>query len=381
MIYLDNLASTPVAPTVIEAMQEVLRESYANPHATHLAGRHAYHIVEAAKQSVARLIGSEPGEIIFTSGASEANNQAIKGIAFAGRRQGRHIVMSAIEHSCCLAAARWLETQGFELTLVQPDPHGVVRAEDVLAVIRANTVLVSVQLANNEVGTIQPIAEIADACRRIGVTVHTDAAQAVGKIPVDVTDLGVDLLSLSGHKFYGPKGIGALWIAADCPIRPDAIIHGGGQQSGCRAGTIPTFLCHGLGVAASIAQEHIETYRSHVAEMESDFRSVLQQDNLPFVEHGASAARIPGCLSLRFPGAEAFDVLDRLDGVVAVSTGSACSAGKTQPSHVLVAMGLDSRAIAETIRIGLGRTTTAEEARAAAKAVANAVTAAQRFHV
>ena len=378
MIYLDHLASTPVAERVVEAMQTSLVANYANPHAAHGPAWQAHDEIALAAGRVAALIGADVGEITFTSGASEANNYAIKGVAFAGRGRGSHLIISAGEHACVLATARWLERQGFDITIVQPDANGIIHAAAVASAIRTETILVSVQLANNEVGSIQPIAEIAKHCRQNAVPMHCDAAQAIGKIPVDVTSLGIDLLSISGHKFYGPKGIGALWIASDCPIRPEPLIHGGGQQGGRRSGTVPTFLCSGLGVAADMATQWLTDDQDVPTIRASSFLAVLQESHVGFVENAADVARIPGCLSLRFPGACAQDVLDRLEGLVAASTGAACSAGNAEPSHVLRAMGLSDTEAAETVRFGFGRSTTENEAEAAAKAIVEAVQTARR---
>lgn len=378
-IYLDHLASTPVAADVVTAMHASLVEQYANPHAAHSSAWQARETVDAAAMRVAALIGGSPGEITFTSGASEANNHALKGVALAVPGCRGHLVVSAIEHACVLAAAQWLERQGFDLTVVQPETNGVVDVTSVAAALRPDTFLVSVQLANNEVGTVQPISDIAALCREREIVVHCDAAQAIGKIPVDVNELGVDLLSLSGHKFYGPKGIGVLWIASDCPVRPEPLIHGGGQQGGRRSGTVPVFLCKGLGVAADLAFTQLTSDRDNLVARSSQFLALLNESGIGFVENASGTLRIPGCLSLRFPGADAQDVLDRLEGVVAASTGSACSSGSALPSHVLRAMGLSETQAAETIRFGFGRNTAESEVQIAARAVCEAVKAVRRI--
>jgi len=379
VIYLDFMASTPVDPRVASAMQRSLIDHVANPHASHKGGREALEAVETAASQVARAINVDASEITFTSGASEANNMALKGTAFAAGARGKHLVVSAIEHACVLEAARWLEDHGFEVTTVAAGPAGVVTVENVLSAIRDDTILVSVQLANNEIGTIQPVAEIASHCRERGIVVHSDAAQAMGKIPVDASALGVDLLSMSAHKMYGPKGIGALWVASDSPIRPTPLIHGGGQQGGRRSGTVPTFLCVGFGVAATqIAQS--DFFQKSTAARHAALFVGLLRERLPNMKENASGSnKVPGCVSLRFPGAQAIDVLDQLQHDVAASTGSACSTGSPQPSHVLTGIGLDHHEARETVRFGFGRTTTDREIRQAAAFVVDAVHRARRL--
>lgn len=379
MIYLDHMASTPIDPTVEQAMLHALNEHASNPHALHQGGVEALSAIDRAAGQIADAINADASEITFTSGASEANNAALKGVAFAAAGQGKHLIVSALEHACILEAANWLSENGFEVTVVPSSPSGLIDPSDVFQALRDDTVLVSVQLANNEVGTVQPVAEIASRCRQRGITVHSDAAQAFGKIPIDVAALGVDLMSLSAHKVHGPQGIGALWIAADCPVRPTPLIHGGSQQRGRRAGTVPTFLCVGFGVAAGQLQQRGLLESTDIARLTALFWDLLNQGLPDTVENAAASRKLPGCLSVRFPGAEAIDVLDHLRATVAASTGAACSAGSAQPSHVLTAMGLGAEAAREVIRFGLGHGTTEDEVRRAAKLIIDAVHSARRM--
>ena len=297
MIYLDHMASTPVAPEVNEAIVASLKNTYGNPHADHALALRAQEEIDRASEDVAGLIGGMPGEITFTSGASEANNQALKGAAWASVQRGRHIIVSAIEHSCVLEAAHWLRSQGFNISYVSPDNDGVVQSADIIGAMRDDTILVSIQLVNNEIGTVQPVAEIAQICRERGVAVHTDAAQAVGKIAVDVQMLGVDMLSMSGHKLYGPKGIGALWISADSPVRPVPLVHGGGQQGGRRGGTVPTFLCCGLGTAARVAKDRLVSDGQYLTQLTSYFSKELKARVPDMIEHAGA-----GLLKCAIPG-------------------------------------------------------------------------------
>lgn len=378
IIQLDHLSTTLPDPWVVEAMRPHLGDAHANPHADHRPGWRAAAAVGCAADQVAALIGADPAEIVFTSGATEANNTALKGVAWSGDRRGDHLVVSAIEHRCMLEAARWLAGRGCEVTVVPPDARGFVSPDVVARAIRDDTALVSVQLANNEVGTVQPVAAIAEICRARGVPVHTDAAQAVGKLPVDVHALGVDLMSLSAHKMHGPAGIGALFVSADGPVRLEPLLHGGGQQDGRRAGTVPTALCVGFGEAARLAGERMEADAHRVAALRARLLLGLQSRVPDAIEHGAEP-RLPGCLSLRVPGADAADVLMRLQGRLAASAGSACRSGSTEPSHVLLAMGLTGEQAAQTIRLGIGRGTTEGEMDRAAEMLGDAMEAARRL--
>lgn len=379
MIYLDHMASTPIDPAVEKAMLVALHRYASNPHAMHDGGFEALSAVERAAAQVAKAINADASEITFTSGASEANNSVLKGVAFAAAERGKHLIVSALEHACILEAASWLGENGFEVTVIPASPSGLINPSEVSDAMRDDTVLVSVQLANNEVGTVQPVAEIASRCRQRGITVHSDAAQAFGKVPVDVSSIGLDLMSLSAHKIHGPQGIGALWMAADCPVRPTPLIHGGGQQSGRRAGTVPTFLCVGFGVAAEQLQLRGLLESTDAVRLTTLFKDLLKDGLQDIVENAAESRKLPACLSIRFCRAYAGDVLDQLRATVAASTGAACSAGSAQPSHVLMAMGLGFDAAREVIRFGLGRDTTEDEVQRAAALVIDAVHGARRL--
>ena len=373
MIYLDFPATTPMDAEVGAAMRPYMNELFGNPHSDHAHGLAPSEAIDEAIRHVATLIGADPGEIVFTSGATEANNHAIKGVMRSGDRRGDHVVVSAIEHRCVLEAARSLRAHGYEVTEVPPGPDGVVRPDAIEAAIRPDTALVSLMLVNNEVGSRQLVREVAAAVRAAGAVMHTDAAQAVGKIPVDVAELGVHLLSLSGHKFYGPKGIGALYVSTDCPVRLEPLIYGGGQQAGRRGGTLPTFLCVGLGEAARIAAERMGQDTEARSWVAATFEAALRGATTGVAMNGPSGQTRGIADSYRFEGADAASVLQLLYGKVSASMGSACRAGSIEPSHVLVAMGLTPEQANQSIRFGFGRATTEDEARCAAAMVADAV--------
>ena len=354
-IYLDYQATTPVDRRVREAMLPYLDGEFGNPHSAHAFGWTAAEGVQDAANAVAALIGAAPGEIVFTSGATEANNLAIQGAARSERRRGDHIVTTAIEHKCVLNTALWFEQLGFEVDVVGVGRNGVLDPARVADAIRPDTAIVSVMLANNEIGTVQPVAEIGAAARERGVVMHTDAAQAVGKIPVDVEALNTDLLSLSAHKLYGPKGIGALYVSRHCPVDLAPLILGGGQQAGRRAGTVPAFLCAGLGEACRIAQREMNSDRVHSLAARTAFLSTLRERLDGIVINGDMDRRLPGNLNLQLPGVEADSLLTALQGKVAASTGSACNAGLIEPSYVLTALGLTPREVRSSIRVGFGR--------------------------
>lgn len=356
-IYLDFNASTPVAPEVAAAMRPLLETHFGNPSSLHWAGYPAHAAVEVARQQVAALLGAAPDEIVFTSGGSEANNLAIKGALFASRGRANHIVTSRIEHPAILEPCRFLERSGVEVTYLPVDGTGRVNPDHVREAITDRTALVTIMHANNEVGTIQPIAEIARIARARGVLVHTDAAQSVGKIPTRVDELGVDLLSVAGHKLYGPKGVGALYVRRGVALEP--LLHGADHECGRRAGTESALLTTGLGAAAALAQSadryhEIRRLRDRLwTELRRTFRDQV-------VHNGHPTLRLPNTLNVSFLGRIGTDILARLDGVAA-STGSACHAGRTTPSPVLAAMGVPSEVGLGAIRFSLGRTTTEAE--------------------
>jgi cysteine desulfurase len=358
-IYLDYNASTPIDPRVAAVMRPLLDGPYANPSATHAGGRAAREIVDRARVQVAALLGASPDEIVFTSGGSEANNLALKGAYFALRERGDHIVTTAIEHPAIVEPARFLERLGARVTFVAVDRTGRVDPDDVRRAIMPRTILVSVMHANNEVGTIEPIAEIAAIAREHGVLMHTDAAQSVGKIPTRVDDLGVDLLSIAGHKLYAPKGIGALYIRRGVRLEP--LIHGAGHESGRRAGTESALLAAALGMACELAGDltpMAETLRLRNLFWEQLGARLGER----VVLNGHPVERLPNILNVSVVGRIGSDILAALDGVAA-STGSACHSGSVDLSPVLRAMGVPPEEGMGALRFSLGRGTTEAEIR------------------
>lgn len=356
-IYLDFNASTPIAPEVADAMQPFLSRHFGNPSSLHWAGTPAKEAAEHARQQVADLLACHPREVLFTSGGSESNNHAIKGVFFALREKGNHIVTTQIEHPAVLNPCRFLEKLGAAVTCVGVDQYGMVDPDEVEKAITPKTILITVMHANNEVGTIQPIEEIARIAKKYGVLFHTDAAQSVGKIAVKVDDLGVDLLSLAGHKVYAPKGVGALYIREGTPIEP--LIHGAGHESGRRAGTENVLLDVGLGKACELAQKHI--HDDSIFTLRERFWALLQDafgDGVAL--NGHPVHRLPNTLNVSFVRKAGGAILSRLDGVAA-STGSACHAGSVELSPVLKAMGVTDEVGMGAIRFSLGRTTTFQE--------------------
>jgi len=356
-IYLDFNASTPIAPEVAEAMRPFLSQHFGNPSSQHWAGIPAREAVERAREQVAEHLQCSPDEIVFTSGGSESNNHAIKGVFFALREKGNHIITTQIEHPAVINPCRFLEKLGAEVTYVPVDRHGRVDPQDIQRAITPRTILITVMHANNEVGTIQPIEEISKIARERGIVFHTDAAQSVGKIVTKVDDLGVDLLSVAGHKLYAPKGIGALYIHKGTPIEP--LIHGAGHESGRRAGTENVLLVVGLGKACEIAKSHVND--DGILELRNRFWKLLQ-DNFgeKVVLNGHPLHRLPNTLNVSFVGKAGGEILSRLDGVAA-STGAACHSGSVELSPVLKAMGISNEVGMGAIRFSLGRTTTIQE--------------------
>ncbi|RMF89033.1 MAG: cysteine desulfurase NifS [Nitrospinota bacterium] len=360
-IYLDHNATTPVDEEVLEAMAPFVQKQFGNPSSLHHWGREARRAVEQAREEVALLIGAEdPAEIFFTSGGSEADNLALKGVAFPYWKQGKQIITSQVEHPAVLSTCRLLETYGYRVTYLPVDRYGQVDPADLEAALTPETILVSIMHANNEVGTIQPVAELATLAKEKGVLFHTDAVQSVGKIPVDVKALGVDLLSLSGHKLYAPKGIGALYVRKGTPLWP--LISGGHQEGGLRAGTENVAGIVALGKACAIARRVMKQEGERLARL----RDRLQEGictTIPGVSlNGHPTQRLPTTVNLSFHGVEGEALLIHLDlQGVAVSTGSACSSGRLEPSHVLEAMGLTPEESKSAIRFSLGRGNTEEE--------------------
>jgi len=356
-IYLDFNGSTPLGPEVAETMMPFLSQHFGNPSSHHWAGVPAKDAVEKARRQVASLLECRPAEIIFTSGGSESNNQAIKGVFFALRGKGTHIITTQIEHPAVLNPCFFLEKIGAEVTYVGVDRYGMVDPHEIERAITDRTILVTVMHANNEVGTVQPIKEISRMVRKRGILFHTDAAQSVGKIETKVDDLGVDLLSIAGHKLYAPKGVGALYIREGTPVEP--LIHGAGHEFGRRAGTENALLIVGLGKACEIAGNYIHS--EEIRRLRDRFWALLQENfGGGIVLNGHPSLRLPNTLNVSFVGKEGGEILSRLEGVAA-STGAACHSGSVELSPVLRAMNIPPRVGMGAIRFSLGRTTTIEE--------------------
>jgi cysteine desulfurase len=375
LIYLDNNATTPVDPRVVEAMLPALRDGWGNPSSGHRRGRLAKEMVEAARAEVAACLGVLPDEVVFTSGGSESDNWALAGVVDA--RGGGHVVTSAVEHPAVLATARALERSGrIRLTVVGVDRSGRIDPEEVARALAPDTVLVSLMLANNEVGTLQPVAEVAEACRRRGVLVHTDAAQAVGKVPVDAAALGVDLLTVAGHKLYAPKGVGVLVVRRGVAIEP--MILGAGHERGLRAGTenVPGIV--GLGAACELVRRDLAGETPRLAALRDTLEASLAGGFPGLVLHGHRELRLPNTASVAFPGIDANALLAALGDEVAASAGAACHTGAVHPSAVLTAMGVDAATALATVRFSLGRFTMAGDVEAGARLVLAAACALKR---
>jgi cysteine desulfurase len=366
-IYLDFNATTPLAAEVVERMGPFLRGAYGNPSSLHWAGVPARDAVEMARSQVAALLCCDATEVVFTSGGTEANNQVIKGLFFARRMSGKpfHLITSRIEHPSVLEPCRFLESQGAEVTRLPVDSFGRVNPDEVRRSIRADTAMVSIMHANNEVGTIQPLSEITSMVREYGIPCHTDAAQSVGKIAVDVESLGVDLLSVAGHKLYGPKGVGALFVREGVELEP--LMHGAGHEAGRRASTENVLGIVGLGAACELAQSWINDTR--IAQRRDDFWRELQASfGDRVVRNGHPEQCLPNTLNVSFLGLNGGEMLARMSNIAA-STGSACHAGTIHFSPVLKAMGASLDVMTGAIRFSLGRQTTEAEIEAAVDAV------------
>jgi len=373
-IYLDYNATTPIADEVAAAMSQLLREPCGNPSSLHWAGLPARDAIEKARSQLASLLCCDATEVVFTSGGTEADNQAIKGPFFARRARGRpfHVITSGIEHPAVLEPCDFIERLGAEVTRLPVDRHGLVDPDDVRRAIRPGTVLISIMHANNEVGTIQPLAEIASIGREHGVLVHTDAAQTVGKIPVDVEGLGVDLLTVAGHKLYGPKGVGALYVREGVELEP--LLHGADHEAGRRAGTENVVQIVGLGAACESAQLWIDD--DSVSGLRDNLWAGLQAafgDGV--VLNGHPTRRLPNTLNVGFRGKVGGEILAAMPGLAA-STGSACHAGKTHISPVLAAMGVPHDVALGAVRFSLGRETTRTEIDAVVEMLVRSVSAA-----
>jgi cysteine desulfurase len=374
-VYLDNQATTPCDPRVVEAMLPWFTERFGNPHsAEHRMGREAEEAVEAARAAVAALIGAEAREIVLTSGATESNNLAIKGAARFAAAHGsprRRIVTVATEHKCVLESVADLAAEGFERVVLPVRPDGLLDPDVLAAAVDDRTLLVSVMAVNNEIGVIQDLGAIGAVAKAAGALFHTDAAQAAGKIPLDVGALGVDLLSISGHKLYGPKGVGALYVRRRPRARLAPLFSGGGQERGLRSGTLPAPLVIGLGEACRIAAAEMAEEGLRLARLRDRLRDGLASAIPGIVLNGSAVARIPGNLNLTFPAATA-EALMRATPDLCVSTGSACSSAEVEPSYVLTALGLTPEAASRTLRLGLGRFTSEADVDYAVAALAAA---------
>ena len=377
-VYLDNQSSTRLDPRVLEAMLPYFTKQYGNPHsASHAYGRIAAEAIEQARSEIAALIHADPRELVFTSGATEANNLAIKGAAHFARlypRNGQprdHIVTLTTEHKCVLESCLQLEREGFRVSYLPVEPDGLVSLDALAAALTERTLLVSVMAAHNEIGVIQPLAEIGALCRSRGALFHSDAAQAFGKIALDVEGMQIDLMSISGHKVYGPKGVGVLYVRRRPRVRLLPLIDGGGQERGLRSGTLPTPLCVGIGRAAAIAEAEMTDEAVRLRRLRDRLHTGLARRVPGLRLNGDAEHRLPGSLNFCFPGIAAMKLIEACPAI-AISTGSACTSASVEPSYVLRALGLSEADANSGIRIGLGRFTTPEEVDFAIDAMAAA---------
>ncbi|BEJ17323.1 hypothetical protein CspHIS471_0607240 [Cutaneotrichosporon sp. HIS471] len=379
-IYLDAQATTPMDPRVLDKMLPLLTEQYGNPHSrTHAYGWEAEELVENAREEVAKLINAGPKDIVFTSGATESNNMIVKGIANFHKSKKKHIITTQTEHKCVLDSCRFLQTQGFEVTYLPVGPTGLVSLEELKRELRPDTSLVSIMMVNNEIGVIQPMAEISqvlkDYAKEHSVTkalLHTDAAQAVGKIPVDVEAMGIDAMSISGHKIYGPKGVGAAYVRRRPRVRLEPLIHGGGQERGLRSGTVPAPIVVGLGEAARLAREEMAADHAHVSRLSNRLIEGINANVGHVVRNGDPEHGYPGCVNISFAYVEGESLLMALKDV-ALSSGSACTSASLEPSYVLRALGASDDMAHSSLRFGIGRFTTDEEIEMVIKRISTVV--------
>ena len=359
-IYLDYNATTPLDPRVQEEMASCFTENYGNPSSIHSPGSVARAAVDCARERVSDYLGARPGEIVFTSGGSESNNFAIKGLAYALSDRGKHLITTAVEHASCLETFRFLERGGFEVTCLPVDSFGLVSPEQLRDAITERTILVSCMYVNNETGVISPIREIGEIARERGVVFHTDAVQALGKMKIDLGDLPVDMASFSSHKICGPKGAGALYVRKGIGLEP--FVHGGGQERGRRSGTENVAAVCGFGCACDLLRGELETENERLEELRDRLFEELSRRIGDVYLNGHPAARVSNTLNVGFPGTPGDSVVMNLDTAgVAVSTGSACSEGNVDPSHVLVAMGLEEHEALCSVRFSFGRFTRSQE--------------------
>jgi cysteine desulfurase len=359
-IYLDHAATTAVRKEVLNAMLPYFSEKFGNPSTIYSYGRDTKSAVEEAREKVAKALGAQPKEIFFTGSGTEADNWAVKGVAYANRQKGKHIITTNIEHHAILHTCQYLESDGFDVTYLPVDENGLVTADQVRAAIRPDTILISIMFANNEIGTIQPIAEIGKVAKEKGIYFHTDAVQAVGNVAIDVNEMNIDLLSLSGHKFYGPKGVGALFVRKGVKIT--SFMHGGAQERGRRASTENVPAIVGLGKAIELAMQDMEEYNKKLIALRDKTIAEVEK-RIPFVKlNGDRQKRLPGNINFSFEFIEGESLLLLLDMKgVAASSGSACTSGSLDPSHVLLAIGLPHEKAHGSLRITFGRDNTEED--------------------
>jgi len=367
-IYLDYQSTTPIDPRVAEHMCDILKNEIANPHSrTHQFGWRAEQIVEEAREHTASLINAHPKEIIFTSGATESNNIAIKGAYEFYQNDKNHVITLATEHKCVINSCREVEQKGGKVTFLKVQKNGLVDLKELENTITDKTLLISIMAVHNEIGVIQPLKEIGELCRKKGVFFHTDAAQGFGKIPLDVNELNIDLMSISGHKIYGPKGIGALYVRRKPRIRIRPLINGGGQERGLRSGTLAPFLVAGLGQAAKIAKKEMQQDNDKCVKLRDRFMNSLK-DVTKIYLNGDKKHRIPGNINLSFAGIEGESFIMAVKDL-AISSGSACTSASLEPSYVLHSIGVGDDLAHTSIRFGFGRFTTEEEVDYAANLV------------
>jgi cysteine desulfurase len=374
MIYMDNNATTRTDPRVVEAMLPYFTERYGNAASlTHAFGREADEAVDRARQQVADLIGAHPRDLVFTSGATESNNLALKGVAAMYRHRGNHLITVATEHKAVLDPIQRLGREGFQVTILPVDAHGLVSVEQVAQALTDKTILVSVMAANNEIGTLQPIGAIGRLCKERGVLFHSDAAQAAGKVPLDVEDMGIDLLSLSAHKMYGPKGVGALYVRRRDPrVRLEPQMDGGGQERGLRSGTSNVPAIVGFGLACELCRQEMAGEANRLTNLRERLRDGIQEQLSDVTLNGHPTQRLPGNLNLSFAHVMGEALLMSLKDV-AVSSGSACTTASLEPSYVLKALGVEDELAHGSIRFGLGRFNTEEEVDEVIREVVRAV--------
>ena len=369
MIYLDNHSTTPVDKRVLKKMLPFFTTRYNNPHSQHT--RHNHSIIkdiEKARTDIAKLVGADKDEIVFTSGATESNNLAIKGMISKIKRGKNHFISLNTEHKCVLEALRKVELEGAEVSILKVNKNGLINIKDIINTIKNNTVMISVMIANNETGVIQPIDKIGKICKQRGIIFHTDAAQAVGKIKINVKKMNIDLMSISSHKFYGPKGIGAIYIRKKPRIRLNSLIDGGGQEMSIRSGTLPVPLCIGFGEAARIANKNMKREYEKTELLRDYFFKKIKQAFPDVILNGSFSKRLPANLNISIKGVDSEVLISKLTKTV-ISSGSACSSREIEPSSVLKGMGLKDNIISSALRIGFGRFTTKKDSIIALKEI------------